>query len=561
MLVSLSIRDVVLIDRLELVFEAGLCVLTGETGAGKSILLDALGLALGNRADAGLIRPGAPQASVTAVFEVEPSHPASAILTDWDLDPGEGQIVLRRTLGADGRNRAYVNDQAVSAGLLRRLGDCLVEIQGQFEQRGLLDVTTHRELLDAYGRTSALAERVGEAWSAWQARAKEHLTAQEELARARQEETYLRNTVGELEDLAPRPGEEQVLRDQREMLMNAERLIEAVTAAAEHLIGGDSAGGGAESALAASRRVLERVAAKAGGRLEPALDALDRALVEAAEAESQILSLSADLELDSTRQEEIEARYFALKELARKHDTDVDGLARVCHDLSARLAAIDGGGTHLAGLERAAREARADYLKQATSLGQSRREAAKKLDAAVAKELPPLKLERARFHTSIEAGDEADWGPTGMDRIAFEIATNPGTPPGPMNKIASGGELARFLLALKVVLSAIAPGRALVFDEVDSGIGGATAHAVGERLARLTRDRQVLVVTHSPQVGARGAYHLRVHKEAKDNRMTTRVTPLDLEQRREEIARMLSGSHITEEALAAARRLIEADAR
>jgi len=561
MLVSLSIRNVVLIDRLDLSFETGLCVLTGETGAGKSILLDSLGLALGNRADAGLIRPGAPQASVTAAFEIEAPHPAIAILTDQDLAPSEGQIVLRRILGTDGRSRAYVNDQPVSVSLLRRLGDCLVEIQGQFEQRGLLDVTTHRELLDAYGRTATLAERVGKAWAAWQAKEKAHQAAQEVLARAQQEETYLRGAVGELEALAPRPGEEKVLRDQREMLMNAERLIEAVTVAADHLTGGNRDGGGAEASLAAARRALERAAAKAGGRLEPTLDALDRALVETAEAEAQIASISADLDLDSTRQDEIETRFFALKELARKHDTDVDGLAEICRDLSARLAAIDGGGAHLEDLERAARAARKDYQKQATALGEARRKAAKKLDAAVAKELPPLKLERARFHTCIDAQDEADWGIHGIDRIAFEVATNPGMPPGSMSKIASGGELARFLLALKVVLSAVAPGRSLVFDEVDSGIGGAAAHAVGERLARLTHDRQVLVVTHSPQVGARGAYHLRVHKEAKGGRLATKVTPLDPEQRREEIARMLSGAQITEEARAAAQRLIEADPR
>ncbi len=559
MLVSLSIRDVVLIERLDLTFEAGLCVLTGETGAGKSILLDALGLALGKRADAGLIRPGAPQASVAAAFEVGQTHPANDILAELDLTPGEGQIVLRRTLAADGRSRAYVNDQPVTVSLLRRLGDFLVEIQGQFEQRGLLDTAAHRDFLDIHAGAEALAKGAGEAWAAWRAKAKEHQAAQEELAKARREEAYLRGAAGDLEALSPRPGEEQVLRDQREMLMNAERLIEAVAAAAGHLNGGESDGGGAESALAATRRVLERVAAKAGGRLEPALAALDRAMIETAEAEAQILAVSTKLEHDSSHQEEIDTRYFALKELARKHDTDVNGLALIYEGLSARLAAIDSGGAHLAALERAARAAREAYLKQAQALSAARRKAAKSLDAAVARELPPLKLERARFQTRIDSLEEDDWGPSGLDRIAFEIATAPGAAPGPMSKIASGGELARFLLALKVVLSAAEPGRSLVFDEVDSGIGGATAHAVGERLARLAHGRQVLVVTHSPQVGARGAYHLRVHKEAKGKRLATRVVTLDLAQRREEIARMLSGAQITEEARAAARRLIEAD--
>ncbi len=560
MLVSLSIRDVVLIDRLELAFQDGLCVLTGETGAGKSILLDALGLALGNRADSGLLRPGAEQASVAALFEVDPAHPAGALLRDQGLDPGEGQIVLRRVLGSDGRSRAFVNDQTVSVGLLRQLGDSLVEVQGQFEQRGLLDTATHRELLDAYAGLSARADRVAELWHAWRRVLDEHAASQRDLEQARREEADLRAAVAELRALAPRPGEARELKEQRELLMHAERLIEALTSASEFLAGGEESARGAEAALAGARRALERVADKAGGRLDPALAALDRAAVESAEALAQIQSLSAEVELDSGRQEEVEARYFALRELARKHNTEVDALAGVQETLSTRLAAIDDGGSRLAELARAVATARAAYLAAATALGQDRRKAARDLDRAVARELPPLKLERAKFVTRIAPREEADWGPSGMDRIAFEAATNPGTPPGPLGKIASGGELARFLLALKVVLAEVAPGRTLVFDEVDSGIGGATAHAVGERLARLTRDRQVLVVTHSPQVGARGAHHLRVHKESQGERLATRVSALDPAGRREEIARMLSGAEVTEEARAAARRLIEAEA-
>lgn len=561
MLVSLSIRDVVLIERLELSFEPGLCVLTGETGTGKSILLDALGLALGNRAEAGLVRPGTAQASVVALFEVTPKHPALKLLDEQGIETAEAQVVLRRTLSTDGRSRAFINDQPVSVGLLRQIGDSLVEVQGQFEQRGLLDVSTHRELLDAFAGQQAQAVAVSDLWHAWQDNVQKCAAARAEMEIARREERHLREAVAELTALAPKPGEEQELSDQREVLMNAERLIEAMNAASDLLSGGDGAGGGAEAALSGARRALERVSGKAGGRLNAALEALDRAAVETAEALAQIQSVSADIELDAKRQEEIESRYFALKELARKHGTDVDALAEVMERLSMRLAAIDDGGTQMAALERAVEAARAAYLREATKLGKARREAAKKLDKTIAKELPPLKLERASFVTRIEGREEADWGASGMDRIAFEVATNPGAPPGPLNKIASGGELARFLLALKVVLAAVHPGRTLVFDEVDAGIGGATAHAVGERLARLTADRQVLVVTHSPQVGARGVHHLRVHKESKGGRMATSVSVLDATQRQEEIARMLSGAEITEEARAAARRLIEADAR
>ena len=561
MLVSLSIHDLVLIDRLELGFRSGLCVLTGETGAGKSILLDALGLALGNRADAGLVRPGAAQASVTAVFDLAPAHPATAMLEEHGLDTGEAQIVLRRVLGADGRSRAFVNDQPVSVGLLRRLGDSLVEVQGQFEQRGLLDTATHRSLLDAYGGQETQAARVAELWRAWQGAREARAEARRALERARQEEDYLREAVSELETLAPRPGEERELSEQRQILMNAERLIEAMSAATDSLSGGDGGSIGAEAALAGARRALERLAETAGGRLDPALEALERAAVETAEALAQIQSFSADVELDAGRQEEVEARYFALKELARKHGTEVDELAGVREGLAARLADLDDGGTRLAALERAETAARADYLREATTLGKARRGAAKRLDQAIARELPPLKLERARFVTRLEARDEADWGPNGLDRVTFEVATNPGAAPGPLGKIASGGELARFLLALKVVLAEVQPGRTLVFDEVDAGIGGATAHAVGERLLRLTQERQVLVVTHSPQVGARGGHHLRVHKESKGDRLATLVSTLDAEERREEIARMLAGAEITEEARAAAARLIAADAR
>ncbi|MCH8925753.1 MAG: DNA repair protein RecN [Proteobacteria bacterium] len=572
MLVSLSVHDIVLIDRLDVTFERGLCVLTGETGAGKSILLDALGLALGNRAEAGLLRPGASQASVAAAFEIEADHPVRAILADQGLEAEDGLLVLRRRLGADGRSRAFVNDQPVSAGLLRRLGDALVEIQGQFEQRGLLDPASHRALLDASGGLGTQAERVAVLWRDWRAAAEARERAARELAAARRDEAFLRHAVEELEAFDPAPGEERSLAERRALLMNAEKLAEAMNAASAAL-SGDDGRPGAESALAEARRVLDRAAGPAAGRLGPALAAVERAALETEEALAALRSLSAALDLESGRLAEVEDRLFALRDLARKHGIETDALPGLRATLAERLAAIEGGGERLAEVERAVEEKRAAYAAEAEALSRARAKAAKSLDRAVNLELGPLKLERASFRTRIERQEEAGWGAHGVDRIAFEVSTNPGSPHGALGKIASGGELSRFLLALKVVLAEVGPLRTLVFDEVDSNVGGATAHAVGERLERLSRDRpkghpgghpggrQVLVVTHSPQVGARGAHHWRVHKEAHGDRVATRVSPLNLDEREEEIARMLSGAEVTEEARAAARRLIEADTR
>jgi DNA repair protein RecN (Recombination protein N) len=560
MLVSLSVRDVVLIDRLDLSFEDGLSALTGETGAGKSILLDALGLALGARADAGLLRSGASQASVAVGFELDNDHPALGLLAEHGLTGEDGGIVLRRVLSADGRSRAFINDQPVSVGLLRQLGDSLVEIQGQFEQRGLLDPTTHRTLLDAFGGHRSKVDAVAAAWQAWRAADAARVDAARELDEVRRDEAFLRHAVDELDTLDPQPGDEETLAAQRSLLMNAEKLIEATTAAAAALSDSDTARG-AEGALANARNTLERVAGAAGGRLDSVIATLDRALLETEEALVQIQSVSSEIELDSGRLDEVEERLFALRDLARKHGTEPARLPALRETLRQKLAEIDSGGERLAALDKALAERRAAYVQAAEALSTARRKTAKKLDRAVAIELPPLKLDKAKFHTRIEPLEETAWGPHGLDRIAFEVATNPGDPPGPLAKIASGGELARFQLALKVALAEIGPSRTMIFDEVDSGIGGATAHAVGERLAQLTRNRQVLVVTHSPQVGARATHHLRVRKEATGKRVATRVSPLSLEERREEIARMLAGAEVTDEARAAARRLIDADAR
>ncbi|MGD1876007.1 MAG: DNA repair protein RecN [Kiloniellaceae bacterium] len=554
MLVSLSIRNVVIIEKLDLTFDRGLGVLTGETGAGKSILLDSLGFALGNRADARLLRPGAEQASVTAAFDIGPpnttdAHPAHALLAEQDIQ-AEDLLLLRRVLTADGRSRAFVNDQAASAGLLRALADSLIEIQGQFDQRGLMDPATHRELLDAYGRLKPAAHKLRALWRAWQETLAAREAAARRLAEAQRDETFLRHAVEELAALAPRPGEEAELADKRNRLMHREKLVEAVNAAVDEI------DGKAEPAVGRALRALERIAATAGDALVPAVDALQRATAEAEEALAQLNSFASAMELDADDPDSVEERYFALQDMARKHHSTVDALPALRDELATRLAAIDGGEAELTKLAKAAAEARRSYLEAAEALSKKRAKAATALDKAIMAELPPLKLERAVFRTALERLPEDDWAAQGLDRIAFEVATNPGSAPGPLGRIASGGELARFLLAAKVVLASVNPERSLVFDEVDSGVGGATAHAVGERLERLARDRQVLVITHSPQVAARGVQHWQVMKRTTGKQVATQVNQLSPGDRREEIARMLSGAEITEEARAAAERLI-----
>jgi DNA repair protein RecN (Recombination protein N) len=552
MLVALSIRDVVLIERLGLSPRPGLCVLTGETGAGKSILLDSLGLALGARADSGLVRHGADQASVTAEFDLAPGHGAVDILREQGLDV-EDTLVLRRVLTADGRSRAFVNDQAVGVGLLRRIGETLVEVHGQFETHGLLNAQTHRGVLDAYAGLALDAERVAAAWRAWRQVEAAREQAAADAARARAEEEYLRHAVAELDALDPREGEEEELAQTRTVLMHREKVVEAMSAAHAELAGER----GAERAVAGAMRMLGRIADKAGGRLDPVVAALDRAGAELAEATAALEAASSDVDLDPRALEKLEERLFALRAAARKHQTDADTLPGLREDMGRRLALIEDQGGQLGQLARKAELTRAEYVGAAEALMGRRRDAAAGLDAAVAAELPPLKLDKARFSTQVERiADEGGWGPDGIDRVQFQVATNPGSPPGPLNRIASGGELARFMLALKVVLAQVGTVPTLVFDEVDTGIGGAVADAVGERLARLGRDLQVLVVTHSPQVAARGAHHWRVQKAAQGDRVATTVVQLSEEERREEIARMLSGASITQAARAAADSLI-----
>lgn len=552
MLSALSIRNVVLIEALDLDFGAGLSVLTGETGAGKSILLDSLGLALGARADSGLVRSGEAQASVTATFDPPPAdHRAAILLADngIDMEPGE-PLLIRRTVKADGGSRAFVNDSACSAALLRELGGCLVEIHGQHDDRGLLNARGHRALLDAYGRCDAGA--VGAAYGAWRKAASALAEARATVDTAARDRDYLAHAVDELTRFGAQPGEEATLAEERASMQKGARLTDDLSAIADCLTGSD---GGLAQLRQAARR-LDRIAAE-DERLAAVLEALDRAVVEAGEAEDRLVEVAEALSFDPARLDDIETRLFDLRGLARKHQVQPDDLAQLCADMAARLTAIEGGEEHIAALEADVAQKAAAYRAAAQALSGERQMAAGKLDAAVAAELAPLKLDAARFRTVVAPLDEAQWSGQGMDRVEFEISTNPGAPFAPLTKIASGGELSRFILALKVALAEQGGADTLIFDEIDRGVGGAVASAIGERLSRLARSNQILVVTHSPQVAARGAGHLLIAKSSDGTVTRTGVHALDEDERREEIARMLSGAEITAEARAQAERLLE----
>jgi DNA repair protein RecN (Recombination protein N) len=553
MLATLSIRDFVLIEKLDLDFAhgGGLGALTGETGAGKSILIDALGLALGARAESGVVRRGATQASIAASFDLPRDHPARSVLAEQGLD-GEDVLTLRRMIGSDGRGRAFVNDQPASVALLRRLGDMLVEIQGQMDQHGLLDMGTHRASLDAFAALEKQAASVASAWAAWRSAEQAHRDALAAAEAARRDEEFLRHAVKELNGLAPKADDEETLASERALMRAGSALGEAVTQALGEL----EQGRGAVASLRTAHRLVERNADKAAGRLDATLAALERALSEATEAQAQLEMARDALEFDPARLEKIEERLFALRAMARKHNVAVAGLAELAGKFSAQLAALDDGEAALNQLAAAAKAARASYVTAAEAQAAVRRKGAAKLDKAVAVELAPLKLERAKFVTEVTALPEAEWSAAGTDRVQFTVSTNPGAPPSPIAKIASGGELSRFLLALKVCLAKAGDAPTIVFDEVDSGIGGATAAAVGERLKRLAKDVQVLVVTHSPQVAAVADRHWLIRKTTTRTAASTDVLALDATGRLEEIARMLSGAEVTVEARAAADRLL-----
>jgi DNA repair protein RecN (Recombination protein N) len=551
MLTSLSIRDFVLIERLDLEFAPNLCVLTGETGAGKSILLDALGLATGGRAERGFIRAGAPQATVTAVFDPPGDHPARAALSGNGLE-GEGALIFRRTIGADGRSRAFVNDQPVSIGLMREAGAMLLEIHGQHDDRGLLDAAGHRALLDAFGGLDEAVADVEGAWRALSAADEAARAEAETQARAAQDLDYLKHMAEELRALDPRAGEESELATSRAVMMASEKISTDLSDAVEAL----SAQGGVEARLNLALRRLGRAQAAAQGRLDTAIAALERATIEAGEARHAVETAAKGMAFDAHALERAETRLFALRAAARKYGGNCDALAAKRAETDARLAALAGGQSRAKELERLKAEARKKYDAAASALSGARAKAASALDGRVAKELAPLKLQHALFRTQIDRLSADSCGPHGQDRVEFMVATNPGAPFGGLTRIASGGELARFILALKVALADEGSASTLIFDEVDRGVGGAVADAVGERLARLARGEQVLVVTHSPQVAARGAHHLRVSKAMAAGAMTTRVELLDAPGKREEIARMLAGAKVTDEARAAADKLI-----
>ena len=549
MLRQLAVHNIVLVERLELEFEPGLGVLTGETGAGKSILLDALGLALGARADSGLVRSGQDAASVTAEIALAADHPAIAVLAEQGIEPEAGEpLVVRRTLKNDGGSRAFVGATPVAAGLLRDLGALAVEVHGQHDDRGLLNPKGHRALLDAFGRIDIAP--VATAWSAVTRIEAELAQARAEAATAERDRDWLEHASGEIEALAPEEGEETCLAEER-------AAMQAGVKAGESLTGLDELLGGSEGAIALLRQVARRIERGAAEHplLAEALASLDRSLIEASEADDRIARAADALAFDPARLEQVEARLFDIRGLARKHRVEADALAALGQKMREQLAAIEAGGERIAELDRDLASARDTYFAAAQDLGRQRREAATRLDAAVAAELAPLKLDSARFRSAISV---AEPGPTGTDRVEFEVSTNPGAPFGPLTRIASGGELSRFILALKVALAEAGSAATMIFDEVDRGVGGAVASAIGERLARLAQSSQVLVVTHSPQVAARASHHYRIEKSHGPEGTRTTVRKLGEAERREEIARMLSGASVTEEARAQASRLLDA---
>ncbi len=552
MLRSLSIRNVVLIDRLDLGFDGGLSVLTGETGSGKSILLDSLGLAIGVRADSDLVRKGADQSAVTAEFELKDSSGINLLLAEQGIETA-ANLVLRRVLSADGRSRAFVNDQPVSVALLRRVSELLVEVHGQLETHGLLDPATHHRFVDVFGGLEPELEKAAGNFGQWREAQATYDQARQEVEKAKKDEEFLRHAVEELRRFDPQTGEEEELSAKRLILMNSEQLIQSLNEASEDL----NQGIGVESALQGALQKITKVSDKAGGRLDEAVAALERALVETGEGVVALEAASGSMDLDPRQLEQLEERLFALRGLARKHGVTADELAALRVDMERQLAALEGGAANLDALAKEVDNCRAGYIAAAETLTKKRQAVGEKLDKAVTGELAPLKLEAATFHTKLDPLEESDWNEFGREYVSFEVKTNPNTAAGPLHRVASGGELARITLALKVVLADADSVPTIIFDEVDAGIGGAAAAAVGERLAQLARDHQVLVVTHSPQVAARGESHWRIVKTGDADGNITNVDRLVDDHRTEEVARMLAGAKITDEARSAAGILLD----
>lgn len=551
MLQSLSIRDVVLIDKLTLEFENSLCVFTGETGAGKSILLDALSLALGARADTGLIRHGQESLSVIAEFSVPATHPALAILKDNDLE-ADTALILRRTLSKDGKSKCYINDVPVSVNLMHQIGDTLVEIHGQFASHSLLNPATHLSVLDKYGKLEDKAEECRIAYYDWQKAIKQVEHAEDILQKAKEDEEFLTHAVKELEAFNPAVGEEEKLSEKRTSLMNAEKITESLNAAYQIL----SENGSLQSQISTAMRELEKASRFIPNRFEGILSGLDAVSEGLATATDELENVASEFEDPTAELERVDERFFTLKDLSRKYHVECDELPATLMDFKSKLSLIDKGTDELLLLKQKEDSARVNFIELAKKLSDLRHKTALNLDKAVCAELPALKLEKARFMTQVDDMQLEQASADGLNKVQFCISTN-GTPAAPLNKIASGGELARFMLALKVNLANLDNIPTLIFDEVDSGIGGATASAVGERLARLGQIRQVLVVTHSPQVAAFGSHHMKVLKTLQNESVLTTVLPLQENDRLEEIARMLSGTQITDEARRAAQKLLE----
>jgi len=551
MLCALSIRDIVLIEQLDLALDDGLCVLTGETGAGKSVLLDALALALGRRGDSGLVRQGAKQGVVVAEFHVAADHPMNNLLRDHGVDVDE-TLILRRIVYSDGPSRAFINDQSVGVNLLRQVGEALVEVHGQHDTHGLLSPSIHRGLLDGFARLTVKVAKCRNLHEAMTAADAVLADAEAAAAVARADEEYYRHALVELDDLAPEEGEEDILLSERQQLKQGEKIVDSLKEADDGLNKRE----GVEVRLRSAIRSLERVTSDAPGLLEPVLQQFDRASEEVAQAVDALARAQQDLDLNPNRQESLDDRLFALRDVARKHRVSVNDLPRLHVEIADKVQLVNDMSGQLSELSAASKAAREAYAEVARELTAARQKAALKLDKAVMAELKPLALDKAVFMTSVETGSEDNWGPEGADRIAFQVATNPGQELAAMNKIASGGELSRFMLALRVVAQQSAALSTMIFDEVDSGVGGATADKVGERLAKLAEGSQVLLVTHSPQVAARGDQHLKIAKTQNGKFVKTDVHILGDDERLEEVARMLAGARITDEARAAAEILI-----
>lgn len=555
MLQSLSIRNVVLIDKLDLDFKSGLSVLTGETGAGKSILLDSLGLVLGNRAETSLIRQGEDKLSVTAQFSLQKQTPAlRALLDEYEIE-ADDELLIKRSLTRDGKGKIFINDQPAGAKLLKEIGKYLVEVHGQFDNQGLLNPANHLDVLDAYGAYKPLAERTAAAFAAYKKARAARQEAEKNIARAKEDEENLRHWVDELEKMNPRPDEEDELGKKRQEMMNAEKIIDSLN----YAYGALTERADVQGAIRSAQSAMDKANTLVDGRYQTIIDMLDQALIDISETVNELEEVSHNVSLNQNELENIEERLYALRGLARKHNVAVSDLPQTLADFRNRLSTIELGEEGIAALRKAEDIAKLDYVKAANELSSARQAAALQLDNKVMSELPPLKMEKARFVTVVEKTDESGWSEKGFNNVYFTVATNPNSPQGPLNKIASGGELARFMLALKVNLAQSSSVATIIFDEVDAGVGGATAQAVGERLARLACDVQVLVVTHSPQVAACGNNHFKVEKSTAGNVTTTTVRELTKIEKSEEIARMLAGEVITDAARAAAKVLIGAE--